>query len=66
MWILQGETAVLQLQLYEVRDKLLRDSYETPMGPLTLCHGGGHRKQSSTTHIPARMGPLGLMEAEEV
>ena len=35
---LQGETAVLQLQLYEVRDKLLRDSYETPMGPLTLCH----------------------------
>ena len=38
MWILQGETAVLQLQLYEVRDKLLRDSYETPMGPLTLCH----------------------------
>ena len=29
-------------------------------------YGGGYREQSSTTHMPAKTGPLGLMEAEEV
>ena len=33
-----GETAVLQLQLHQVREKLIRKSYVASMGPLTLRH----------------------------
>ena len=31
-----------------------------------LANMDGYREQSFTTHMPAKTGPLGLMEAEEV